>query len=126
MEETIATRYYSAYAVSRGEACLVGGGERSSVTWLRGGARLAVGVLRRGYGGPWAVRVPGFLARGSVRPAGSACVGRTAGAGACCRRSSCRAPSQPSPRRPRGESSRLARPQRAHGCPAVFRDSCCV
>src|SRR5260370_42627396 len=97
MEETIATRYYSAYAVSRGEACLVGGGERSSVTWLRGGARLAVGVLRRGYGGPWAVRVPGFLARGSVRPAGAAGGGRPAEAVALCRRSSGPAPCHPSP-----------------------------
>src|SRR5260370_42177812 len=97
MEETIATRYYSAYAVSRGEACLVGGGERSSVTWLPGGARLAVGVLRRGYGGPWAVRVPGFLARGSVRPAGAAGRGPTAGAGALCWRSPCRRPVPPFP-----------------------------
>src|SRR5260370_10151819 len=98
MEETIATRYYSAYAVSRGEACLVGGGERSSVTWLPGGARLAVGVLRRGYGGPWAVRVPGFLARRSVRPAGAAGRGRTAEPVPRLRRSSCRLQSHPSPR----------------------------
>jgi dihydropyrimidinase len=46
--------YDRSSTLSRSESCLAGGGERSSVTWSPGGARLAVGVLRRERGGPWA------------------------------------------------------------------------
>ena len=51
------------WALSNNEHCLVGGPERSWVTWSGGVAREAVTVFRHGRGCRWAWRDPPSLAR---------------------------------------------------------------